>query len=65
MINLVLVLGLGVYGVLFLLPRLQVLDDRLVRNEMFIHGSREAIREELEQIKEEILRQCQQDTDTE
>lgn len=63
-VNLVLVLGLAVYGLLFLLPRLQVLDDRLARNEMFIHGSREAIREELEQIKEEILTECQQDTDT-
>ena len=59
-INLVVVIGIAVYGLLFLLPRLRVLDDRLSRNEMFIHGSREAIREEIEQIKEEVLRQCQQ-----
>jgi len=63
--NLVLLIGLGAYGMLFVLPKVQVLEDRLAKNEMFIHGTREAIREELEQIKEEILRQCQQDTDAE
>lgn len=64
-INLVLVIGLACYGMFFLLPKIQVLEDRLAKNEMFIHGSREAIREELEQIKEEILRQCLSNQDSE
>ncbi len=56
---LVLLAGLAAYTVFFMLPKVQVLEDRLVKNEMFIHGSREAIREELEQIKTDILGQCQ------
>jgi hypothetical protein len=56
-----LLIGLAGYGIFFILPKVQVLEDRLAKNEMFIHGTREAIREELDQIKEEILRQCQQD----
>ncbi len=63
--TLIAVLLLGVYTVVFLLPRIQVLEDRLAKNEMFIHGSREAIREELEEIKEDILSQCQRDSDSE
>lgn len=63
-VNFLFLVGLVAYGLLFLIPRLQVLDDRLTKNEMFIHGSREAIREELEQIKEEILRQCQRDAES-
>ncbi len=59
--NLVLLAALAVYAIFFMLPKIQVLEDRLAKNEMFIHGSREAIREELEQIKAEILRQCQKD----
>ena len=42
------------YGAFFLLPKIQVLEDRLAKSEMFIHGSREAIREELDQIKDEV-----------
>lgn len=57
--NLVLLAVVGVYGIFFMLPRIQVLEDRLAKNEMFIHSSREAIREELEEVKEEIIRQCQ------
>ncbi len=53
------------YGVFFTLPRLQVLEDRLSKNEMFIHGSREAIREELDEIKEEILEQCRTESTSE
>jgi hypothetical protein len=45
----------------FMLPKIQVLQDRLAKAEMFIHGSREAIREELEQIKGEIIQQCERD----
>jgi hypothetical protein len=59
--NLILLAGLAVYAIFFMLPKLQVLEDRLAKNEMFIHGVREAIREELDQIKAEILRQCQKD----
>ena len=58
-VNLALLVCLGVYGIFFMLPKIQVLQDRLAKNEMFIHGSREAIREELEEIKGEILRQCE------
>jgi hypothetical protein len=54
-----------VYGVSFVLPKIQVLEDRLAKNEMFIHGSREAIREELEQVKDEILKQCTGDATSE
>jgi hypothetical protein len=63
--NFVLLIGLIAYGMFFVMPKVQVLEDRLAKNEMFIHGTREAIREELDQIKEEILRQCQQDLDAE
>lgn len=59
--NLVLLVSLTAYGIFFVLPKIQVLEDRLAKNEMFIHGSREAIREELEQLKEEILSECQRD----
>jgi flagellar basal body-associated protein FliL len=63
--NLVLTVGLIVYGFFFMLPKIQVLEDRLAKNEMFIHGSREAIREELEQIKKDILDQCLRETESE
>jgi hypothetical protein len=56
--NLVLLAALAGYAIFFLLPKIQVLEDRLAKNEMFLHGSREAIREELEEIKAEILGQC-------
>lgn len=63
--NAVLVLGLAAYGIFFVMPRIQVLEDRLSKNEMFIHGSREAIREELDEIKEEILEQCRRQPESE
>ncbi len=63
--NFVLLAVLGVYGVFFMLPRIQVLEDRLAKSEMFIHSSREAIREELEEVKEEIIRQCRTEDGTE
>ena len=56
--NFTLLLTLACYGIFFMLPKIQVLEDRLAKSEMFIHGSREAIREELEEIKREILQQC-------
>jgi hypothetical protein len=59
--NLGLLVSLGIYGIFFMLPKIQVLEDRLAKNEMFIHGTREAIREELDQIKEEIVRQCEEE----
>ncbi len=61
-VNLALLVAIGSYGIFFILPRIQVLEDRLSKNEMFLHGSREAIRDELEQIKKEILRQCLEET---
>ncbi|MFC1834442.1 hypothetical protein ACFL2Q_06875, partial [Thermodesulfobacteriota bacterium] len=60
----VILLGLIGYIAFFVLPRIQVLEDRLAKSEMFIHGSREAIREELDQIKEEIVQQCRKVTDS-
>jgi len=60
--NLALLVAIGSYGIFFILPRIQVLEDRLSKNEMFLHGSREAIRDELEQIKKEILQQCLRET---
>lgn len=63
--NLICFVCLAAYGVFFVLPKIQVLEDRLAKNEMFIHGSREAIREELEQVKEEILSECQRDSQSE
>jgi hypothetical protein len=56
--NFTLLLTLAGYGIFFMLPKIQVLEDRLAKSEMFIHGSREAIREELDEIKREILQQC-------
>ena len=61
-VNLALLVAIGSYGIFFVLPRIQVLEDRLSKNEMFLHGSREAIRDELEQIKKEILQQCLRET---
>lgn len=58
--NLILLVCLAVYGIFFMLPKMQVLEDRLAKNEMFIHGTREAIREELDQIKEEIVNRCEE-----
>jgi hypothetical protein len=57
--NLVMLAGLGVYTIFFMLPKLQVLGDRLAKNEMFIHGSREALREEFDQLKEEVSQQSE------
>lgn len=59
--NLILLIFLAVYTIFFMLPKVQVLEDRVTKSEMFLHGSREAIREELDQIKREIVQQCQQD----
>jgi hypothetical protein len=56
--------GVVAYGLFFLLPRIQVLEDRLTKAEMFVHGSREAIREELEQIKEELAQPCPKDPES-
>ena len=63
--NLLLVAGMAAFGIFFMLPKIQVLQDRLAKTEMFIHGNREAIREELEQIKEEILQQGQRESSSE
>ncbi|MBI5248394.1 MAG: hypothetical protein HY912_02770 [Desulfomonile tiedjei] len=63
--NLVLLVGVAAFGFFFMLPKIQVLQDRLAKTEMFIHGSREAIREELDQIKEEIVQQSQRDNSAE
>lgn len=63
--SLVMLVALAIYGIFFMLPKIQVLEDRLAKNEVFIHGSREAIREELEEIKEDILRQCRRESSSE
>lgn len=56
--SLIALIGLALYGAFFLLPRVQVLESRMSKSEIFIHGAREAIREELDKTKEEILREC-------
>jgi len=56
--NLIALIALALYGAFFVLPRVQVLEARMSKNEMFLHGAREAIREELDKTKEEILREC-------
>ncbi len=43
------------YIIFFLLPKIQVLQDRIAKSEIFIHHSRESIREELEAVKADIL----------
>jgi hypothetical protein len=53
--NLALLAGIAIYTFFFILPKMQVLEDRLTKNEMFIHNSREAIREELDHLKEDLL----------
>lgn len=63
-LNLIALLAVVGFGAFFLLPRIQVLEDRLAKSEMFIHGSREAIREELDLIKEEVFRQTGKQSDT-
>ncbi|HMK34387.1 MAG TPA: hypothetical protein VK463_04915 [Desulfomonilaceae bacterium] len=55
--NLIMLAGLGVYALFFMMPKIQVLEDRLAKNEMFVHGSREALREEMDQLKEELIQQ--------
>lgn len=56
--NLVGLIALALYGAFFLLPKLQVIEARMSKNEMFLLGAREAIREELDKTKEDVLRQC-------
>lgn len=60
--SLVASIGILGYGAFFLLPKIQVLEDRLAKSEMFIHGSREAIREELDMIKDEVSRHTDRPT---
>jgi hypothetical protein len=52
--NFLLLAGLAIYTFLFIMPKMQILEDRLAKNEMFIHNSREAIREELDHLKHEL-----------
>lgn len=59
-LNLALLLGFAAYMFFMVLPRVQVLEDRMSKSEMFILGSREAIREELEHMKKEICSHIQQ-----
>ncbi|MGC8658671.1 MAG: hypothetical protein ACP5U1_06320 [Desulfomonilaceae bacterium] len=56
--NLVALIAVALYGAFYVLPRVQVLEARISKNEMFLHGAREAIRDELDKTKEEILREC-------
>ncbi len=56
-VNLLLLAAMAVYTFFFILPKMQILEDRLTKNEMFIHNSREAIREELDHLKQEFMQQ--------
>jgi hypothetical protein len=57
-LNIILVIAVGSYALFFVLPRVQALEDRMAKSEMFIHGSREAIRDELEEMKQDVIKQC-------
>lgn len=57
-VNLGLLVALGAYVIFFLLPRIQVLQDRITKSEIFIHNSRESIREEIETMRHEVLSQA-------
>jgi len=52
---------LAVYNLFFMMPKIQVLEDRVARAEMYIHGSRESIREELGEMKKEMVDQIRQE----
>ncbi|MGC9030058.1 MAG: hypothetical protein ACP5LD_10350 [Desulfomonilaceae bacterium] len=54
-VNLGLLAVLAGYVIFFMLPKIQVLQDRIAKSEIFIHHSRESIREELEAVKADIL----------
>ncbi|MFH0958846.1 MAG: hypothetical protein V1897_09105 [Pseudomonadota bacterium] len=56
--NLAGLIVLAVYLAFFMLPKLQVIEARMSKNEMFLLGAREAIREELDKTKEDVLKQC-------
>jgi hypothetical protein len=56
--NLAGLIALALYGAFYILPKLQVIQARMSKNEMFLHGAREAIREELDKTKEDVLKQC-------
>ncbi|MBI5569635.1 MAG: hypothetical protein HY914_06780 [Desulfomonile tiedjei] len=62
LLNLALLILLAVYSFFFMMPKIQVLEDRVVQSEMYIHGSREAMREELEQMKKEMVDQIRQES---
>jgi hypothetical protein len=53
--NLALIVALAGYVIFFMLPRIQVLQDRISKSEIFIHNSRESIREEIDEIKQDVL----------
>jgi len=53
--NLALLAALAAYVIFFMLPRIQVLQDRITKSEIFIHNSRESIREEIETIRHEVI----------
>ena len=56
-INLGFLAVLAAYVIFFLLPKIQVLQDRIAKSEIFLHHSRESIREELDAVKAEIISQ--------
>jgi hypothetical protein len=57
-LNVILVLGIGFYTLFVVRPRVRALEEGAAKSEMFIHGSREAIREEIEEMKQEVIAQC-------
>ncbi len=62
-INLGLLAVLAGYIIFFLLPKMQVLQDRVSKSELFLHHSRESIREELDAMKEDIISQVSRPPD--
>ncbi|MDQ1240261.1 MAG: hypothetical protein QG577_2447 [Thermodesulfobacteriota bacterium] len=61
--NLALIVALAGYVIFFMLPRIQVLQDRISKSEIFIHNSRESIREEIDEIKQDVLSRAPKPTE--
>jgi len=64
-ISLGLLAVLAGYVIFFLLPKIQVLQDRIAKSEIFIHHSRESIREELDAMKADIISHVSRPSDNE
>ncbi len=53
--NFILLAAIAIYTIFFIMPKLQVMEDRLTKNELFVHGIREAVRDEMDQLKKDLV----------